>query len=112
MFWRYCNSNNLSVKESTKPSKLLSEAIDMSKKIVAAIEYLLKSEAVFGRVKENLEENVAASLAKLSKTRRISPQKCFKTTFEKYGFLQRTWKKYLEKVGLNNEAERAVFCRY
>lgn len=111
MFWRYCNSNNLSVKESTKPSKLLSEAIDMSKKIVAVIEYLLKSEVVFGRVKENLEENVAASLAKLSKTRRISTQKCFKT-FEKYGFLQRTWKKYLEKVGLKNEAERAVFCRY
>ena len=46
----YCHFKNPSVKESTRQSKLLSETNRISRKIVAVVEYLLKSEAIHGSV--------------------------------------------------------------
>ena len=46
----YCHFKSPSVKESTRQSKLLSETNRISRKIVTVVEYLLKSEAIHGRV--------------------------------------------------------------
>ena len=48
----HCHSSNLSLKDSTKELKLLSDAMDISKEIVTLIKCLPKREESLGRLKK------------------------------------------------------------
>ena len=62
-----CHSLSLSVKDSTKELKLLSNVMYVSKGIVTLIKYSRKRQAILGTVEENLD--VSAGLSKFSAIR-------------------------------------------
>ena len=69
--------------------------------IVILIKCSPKIEAVFGTVKQNLEEGIAADLSKFS----AAQAKCFKRIFENYAALHETWKECFQKVGLSTDVK-------
>ena len=112
----HCHSLSLSVKDTTKESKLLSGLMDVSREIVQLIKYSPKRENLLGVVKENMEEDEAEDvnnpgLAKFSATRWTVRATCFRRIFENYQSLIETWKECLKKGGLSAEIKaRIIGC--
>ena len=105
----HCHSLSLSVKDARKGSKILTDAVEITKEIVQLIKLSPKREQMLGVIKDKLEsetdenEEVESCLAKFSATRWTVRAVCFKRIFKNYQVLQETWKQCLKQGGLSAE---------
>ena len=85
----HCYSLSLSLKDTTKESKLLADTMDVSKEIVQLVKYSPKRENILGVMKENLEQEEdedsrSQGLAQFSATRWTVRAACFRRIFQNY----------------------------
>ena len=111
------------MKETTKKSKLLTNATDKSKEVVHLTNYSPKKENIFGAIKENLENEDQAEaeadekcespgLAQFSATRWTVRASCFKRIFQNYQSFIKTWKECLQQGGLSTSVKaRILGCK-
>ena len=107
----HCHSLSLGVKDTTKNSKILNDAMDTSREIVKLIKLSPKRENILGDIRYNIEgdtEDHAPGLAQFSATRWTVRATCFKRIFENYQALQDTWCEVLEQGKLSAEIEACV----
>ena len=57
----HCHGHSVSVKDTTKSCKLLSDTMDTAKEVVTLIKFSPKRENLQGEIKENLEEPESAA---------------------------------------------------
>ena len=90
----HCHSHalSLSIKDATKYSKILSDIMNNTKKIVKLMDWFFpKRERLLGDVKSNLiEEDDAAGLTKFSATRWTVRTVCFQRVLDNYDALKTT----------------------
>ena len=82
-------SLSLSVKDTTKNCKLLSDTMDTAKEVVTLIKFSPKRENLLGEIKENLEEpeSAAKGIIGLCPTRWTVRASCFQRILDKYAAL-------------------------
>ena len=87
------HSLNLSVKDTTKNCKLLSDTIDTAKEIVFLIKFSPKRENLLWEIKENLEgpESEAIGILGLCPTRWTVRARCFRRILDNYADLLQEW---------------------
>ena len=105
----HCHSLSLSVKDATKGSKILTDAMDITKEVVQLIKLSPKREQMLGVIKDNFEgenEGVEPGLTEFSATRWTVRAVCFKRIFKNYKALQETWNECLEQGGLSTDINK------
>ena len=109
----HCHSLSLSVKETTKESKLLSDAIDIGAEIAILIKFSPKREQKLEAIKiSSGEEETANRVSKFSATRWTVRANCFQRILDNYCYLYQLWEKCLEEPGLNREVKaRIIGCK-
>ena len=87
------HSLSLSVRDTTKNCKLLSDAMDTAKEIASLIKFSPKRENLLGEVKENLEgaEYEAKGILGLCPTRWTVRARYFKRILDNYAALLQEW---------------------
>ena len=87
------HSLSLSVKDTTKNCKLLSDTMDTAKEIVSLIKFSPKRENLLGEIKENLEgpESEAKGILGLCPTRWTVRTSCFQRILDSYTSLLQEW---------------------
>ena len=87
------HSLSLSVKDTTKNCKLLSDTMDTAKEIVSLIKFSSKRENLLGEIKENLEgpESEAKGILGLCPTRWTVRARCFQRILDNYAALLQEW---------------------
>ena len=87
------HSLSLSVKDTTKNCKLLSNTIDAAKEIVSLIKFSPEREKLLGDMKENLEEadSAAKGIIGLCPTRWTVRASCFQRILDNYSALLQEW---------------------
>ena len=110
----HCHSLRLRVKGTTKGSKILTDAMEITKEIFQLIKLSPKSEQMLGVIKDSLEretyenEEVELGLAKFSATRWTVRAVCFKCIFKNYQALRETYKECLKQGGLSADIKARV----
>ena len=87
------HSLSLSVKDTTKNCKLLSDTMDKAKEIVSLITFSPKRDNLLGEIKENLEgpEIEAKGILGLCPTRWTVLASCFQRILDNYAALLQEW---------------------
>ena len=111
----HCYMLSLSVKEMTKESKILSNAMDTSAEITILIKYSPKREQMLEQIKElslsiedESERNQANWIGKLSTTRWTVRAKCSQRILENYSYLHELWSKCLEEPNLTRDVKTQI----
>ena len=109
----HCHSLSLSVKETTKESKILSDTMDTSREIAILVKYLPKQEQKLESIKVTYEEYEAVNrISKLSTTRWTVRANCFQRIIDNYSFLYELWDEWLKESGLNRDVKsRIIGCK-
>lgn len=109
----HCHSLSLSVKETTKESKILTDAMDTSAEIAILIKYSPKREQKLESIKLTYEEDEPVHrISKLSRTRWTVRANCFHRIIDNYGFLYELWNECLKESGLNRDVKsRIIGCK-
>ena len=114
-FATHCHyhSLSLSVKETTKESKILSDTIDTTGEIAILVKYSPKREQKLESIKVTYEEDEAVNrISKLSTTRWTVRANCFQRIIDNYSFLYELWDKCLKESGLNRDIKsRIIGCK-
>ena len=107
----HCHSLNLSVKETTKESKLLTDVMSVTSEIAALIKYSPKREQQLRSIKLMYEDS-ANSISKLSTTRWTVRANSFQRVIENYESLSHLWDVCLDESGLTDDIKgRIVGCK-
>ena len=87
------HSPSLSVKDTTKNCKLLSDTMDTTKEIVSLIKFSPKRENLLGEIKNNLEgpESEANGILGLCPTRWTVHASCFQRILDNYAAFLQKW---------------------
>ena len=110
----HCHSLSLSVKETTKESKFLSNAMDTSAEIAVLIKYSPKREQKLELIKEvsfeedELEKSITNRISKLSTTRWTVRANCFQRILENYSYLYDLWNECLQEQGLTRDVKSHI----
>ena len=109
----HCHSLSLSVKEATKESKILSDAMDTSGEIAILVKYSPKREQKLESIKVTYEEDEAVNcISKLSTTRWTVRANCFQRIIDNYSFFFELWDECLKVLGLNRDVKsRIIGCK-
>ena len=105
----YCHSLSLSVKEATKESKMLSDTMDTSGKIVILVKYSPKRKQKLESIKVTYEEDEALNrITKFFTTRWTVRANCFRRIIDNYRFLYELWDECLKESGLNRDVKSKI----
>ena len=85
------HSLSLSVKDTTKACKFLSDTMDTAKEVVTLIKFSPKRENLLGEIKENLEEPESAAKGIMGHTRWAVRASCFQRILDNYAALLQEW---------------------
>ena len=109
----HCHLLSLSVKETTKKSKILSDTMDTTGEIAILVKYSPKREQKLESIKVMYEEDEAVSrISKLSTTRWTVRANCFQRIRDNYSFLYELWDECLKESGLNRDVKsRIIGCK-
>ena len=109
----HCHSLSLSVKDTTKESKILSETMDTSGEIAVLVKYSPKREQKLESIKEMEEEDQSTNrISKLSTTRWTVRANSFQRIIENYRYLHQLWDDCLSEIGLNRDIKsRIIGCQ-
>lgn len=108
----HCHSLSLSVKETTKESKILSNTMDTSGEIAKLIKYSPKREKKLESIKVTNEEDESKGISKLSVTRWTVRADWFQRIIDNYSFLYELWDECLKELGLNRDIKsRIIGCK-
>ena len=106
------HSLSLSVKDTTKNCKLLSNTMDAAKEIVTLIKFPPKREKLLGDIKENLEADSAAKgIIGLCPTRWTVRTSCFQRILANYSALLQEWGLCLEGKLQSDVGARIIGCQ-
>lgn len=115
----HAHSLSLSVKDTTSDSKVLSDAMDISREIITLVKCSPKREKILGEIKDNIEGAVedlderAASLTKLSTTRWTVRATSFQRIIDNYDQILELWRVCLEAGKLDSNAKaRIIGCEH
>ena len=107
----HCHSLNLSVKETTKESKLLTDVMSVTSEIAALIKYSPKREQQLRSIKLMYEDS-ANSVSKFSTTRWTVRANSFQRVIENYESLSHLWDVCLDESGLTDDIKgRIIGCK-
>ena len=104
------HSLSLSVKDTTKNCKLLSDTMDTTKEIVS---FSPKRENLLGEIKENLvgPESEAKGILGLSPTRWTARARCFQRSIDNYAALLQEWTISLDEKIQSDIRGRIIGCQ-
>ena len=107
------HSLSLSVKDTTKNCKLLSDTMDTAKEIVSLIKFSPKRENLLGKIKENLEgpESEAKCILGLCPTRWTVRASCFQRILDNYAALLQEWTIPLDEKLQSDIRGRIIGCQ-
>ena len=107
------HSLSLSVKDTTKNCKLLSDTMDTAKEIVSLIKFSPKRENLLGEIKENLEgpESEAKGMIGLCPTRWTVRASCFQRILDNYTALLQEWTISLDEKLQSDIRGRIIGCQ-
>ena len=97
----HCHSLNLSVKETTKQSKLLADAMDVTGEIAVLVKYSPKREQQLESIKLSYEEGEDSDGKTANNTRTVCANS-FQRVIDNYTSLSDLWAVCLEESGLKN----------
>ena len=108
----HCHSLSLSVKETTKESKILSDTMDTNGEIAILVKYSPKREQKLESIKVTYEEDEAVNrISKLSKTRWTVRANCFQRIIDNYSFYYELCDECLKESGLKRDVKsRIIGC--
>ena len=109
----HCHSLSLSVKETTKECKILSETMGTSSEIAKLIKYSPKREQKLESIKVTYEdEEPVHRISKFSMTRWTVRANCLQRIIDNYSFLYELWDECLSESGLIHDIKsRIIGCK-
>ena len=107
------HSLSLSVKDTTKNCKVISNTMDTAKEIVTLIKFSPKRENLLGEIQENLEEGELAThgIIKLCPTRWTVRASCFQRILDNYSALLQEWMVCLDEKLQADIRGRIIGCQ-
>ena len=107
------HSLSLSVKDTTKNCKLLSDTMDKAKEIVSLIKFSPKGENLLEEIKETLEgpESEAKGIPGLCPTRSTARANCFQRILDNYAALLQEWTISLDEKLQSDIHGRIIGCQ-